>query len=497
MILQQVAVIATVLMVFVPLQVFGQVIYKVPCDYSTPSCECPLQFENGTGIEVCEFEFEVSLQHTFTRYDVNKTIKTVATGGQLWIINPDTGEFEPHEKKNIGTCENCTKPFAVDGYTFRTFIAINGRIPGPTLIVNYNQTVSVNVFNNLLEDAVSIHWHGLDQRKTNFMDGVEHVTQCGAPARSSFRYIFQALNTGTYWYHSHTGAQRTDGLFGSLVIKETPDLIAKAEAEPGVGEFIDQPDKYTLSFLDWQVKSSDEIFTELETGVRFYDSFQVPNSDATRYTPTTSQDGADVGPVSYWSGLINGKGRHESVNYTQSRLSIFTVSPGKQYRFRLVGAQNLFAYRVAFAEHKLKVFAMDGTLVKPREVDFIIIHAGERYDFLLDTNKTAEEIGNGSFPIWGRTLETSTQDVLEIPDVHIVEGILHYDTTPEPDSTEYEEIFNMYSIIGKGDCTIDNSCETNYVETTCTPEYMCLALNCPFKNYPPSFYIDCIHVNQL
>ena len=76
------------------------------------------------------------------------------------------------------------------------------------------------------------------------MDGVEHVTQCGVPARSSFRYIFQALNTGTYWYHSHTGAQRTDGLFGSLVIKETPDLIARAKARTGVRELIDQPDKY-------------------------------------------------------------------------------------------------------------------------------------------------------------------------------------------------------------------------------------------------------------
>ena len=240
------------------------------------------------------------------------------------------------------------------------------------------------------------------------------------------------------------------------------------------------------------MKSSDDVFTELESGVRFYDSFQVPNSDATRYasTCTTSQDGADVGPVSYWSGLINGKGRHESVNSIQSRLSIFTVSPGKQYRFRLVGAQGLFAYRVAFAEHKLKVFAMDGTLVKPREVDFIIIHAGERYDFLLDTNKTEEEIGNGSFPIWGRTLETS------IPDAHIVEAILHYDTTPEPDSTEYEDVFNAYSSSSES-CTIDNSFETDYVVTTCTTDYTCSALNCPFKNYPSTFNIDCIHVNQL
>ena len=80
------AVIATVLMVFVPLQVFGQVIYKVLCDYSTPSCECPLQFWNGICIKVCEFEFEITNHYIFTCYQVNTTINTVATGGQLWII---------------------------------------------------------------------------------------------------------------------------------------------------------------------------------------------------------------------------------------------------------------------------------------------------------------------------------------------------------------------------------------------------------------------------
>ena len=67
-------------------------------------------------------------------------------------------------------------------------------------------------------------------------------------------------------------------------------------------------------------------------------------------------------------------------------------------------------------------------------------------------------------------------------------------TAPEPDSTEYEDIFNMF---GSENCTIDNSCETDYVNTTCTPEYTCLALNCPFKNYPSTFNIDCIHVNEL
>ena len=147
----------------------------------------------------------------------------------------------------------------------------------------------------------------------------------------------------------------------------------------------------------------------------------------------------------------------------------------------------MYAYRVSIAEHNLTVFAMDGTLVKPREVDFIIIHAGERYDFLLKTKTVSD--GMNSFPIWGRTLEAGTP--------HFVEAILHYDTAPEPDSTKYEKIFNVYSITGGESCTIDNTCETDYVAKRCTSENRCSALNCPFKNYPSTFNIDCIHVNQL
>ena len=133
---QHVAVIAALLMVFVPHQIFGQVIYNVTCDHTTPNCECPLQFENGTAIDVCEFQFKITVQYTFTRYRVN-TNNEVEFRGRVWIINNETGEFEPHpDGSNCDatvpiTSTECTEPFAVDGYTFRTFLAINRRIPGP------------------------------------------------------------------------------------------------------------------------------------------------------------------------------------------------------------------------------------------------------------------------------------------------------------------------------------------------------------------------------
>ena len=54
-------VVITTLLVFLPHQVFGYITFAVPCDHTTPSCECPLHYENGTMIDVCEFELELTI----------------------------------------------------------------------------------------------------------------------------------------------------------------------------------------------------------------------------------------------------------------------------------------------------------------------------------------------------------------------------------------------------------------------------------------------------
>lgn len=48
-----------------------------------------------------------------------------------------------------------------------------------------------------------IHFHGLHQRETPFMDGVPFLTQC--PFDSTFRYVVRATEAGTQFYHSHSG----------------------------------------------------------------------------------------------------------------------------------------------------------------------------------------------------------------------------------------------------------------------------------------------------
>ena len=206
-----------------------------------------------------------------------------------------------------------------------------------------------------------------------------------------------------------------------------------------------------------------------------------PEDYQTRYLPTSSYDNGDVGPVPYYSGLINGKGRHSSVSYNKTRLSVFTVQTGNRYRFQLVGAQGLYAYKFSIDGHKLTVVATDGYWINPiRDVDFIIIHTGERYDFFLDATKTSGE----NYWMHAETLEinkTGGGPPYESLG-HVAEDILHYkqyDNELEIPSTKYETIKRQSPRIH---CTQSNPCK---------------AVNCPFKDFHPSYNIQCVNVQNM
>ena len=130
-------------------------------------------------------------------------------------------------------------------------------------------SVQVTLINNIVNGPVTnadgspnsttLHFHGIREvgivNQTTgepekgykkfgpWSDGVPFVNQCPVPGGNSkskdntFTYTFRAGSNphnpddfnapaGTYWYHSHVGAQRTNGLQGGLVIK---DSITKAD----------------------------------------------------------------------------------------------------------------------------------------------------------------------------------------------------------------------------------------------------------------------------
>lgn len=56
-------------------------------------------------------------------------------------------------------------------------MSINRKIPGPEVNVCKNDVVIVDVINRMAGTSTSLHWHGIHQRDTPFMDGVPYITQ--------------------------------------------------------------------------------------------------------------------------------------------------------------------------------------------------------------------------------------------------------------------------------------------------------------------------------
>ena len=468
----------------------------VPCEDQQEACECD---EN---LKSCRFRLEIEELQTFTSYRIQDgEIVTRGTPGDTYFFNeqgfnpsldstvckvqrppPECGNCTrsqgtpiPEEQKDSFRTElSCSIPATVDGRTYRLYIAVNGSIPGPTLVVTEGQEVIVEVYNKLTSEGISIHWHGMHQRGTPWMDGVASLSHIPIVPGGTFQYKFTASPAGTHWYHSHLGAQRTDGLFGGLIVRERSSRKMDIEDKLDLGTLTDNPSEHTLSLLDWQRESSLNLFVQIHSTLGFYPTKplgEVPRSTSyPLYNRTNSTDGIEVGPVPFFSGLINGKGRYDASTY--SILSIFNVITTQKYRFRLIGAQSLYAFRFEIDGHRLQVIATDGHFIEPVTVDYIIIHSGERYDFVPVLMNTNAPLNN--YMIRAKTLEqhSDTRD-------HAAEAILHYEGASIPDaSTMYN---NVYS----------NS------QSRCTSVRPCKALNCPFENYPTTAYIECINVNEL
>ena len=281
------------------------------CEHGKSRCECRVNQD------LCTFDLEIDEIETFTSYQKlfvggPRGVAMRGTQGVIYYFGEDGTPLPLQANRSCSdlTNINCTDPQFVDGKTYRLAIAVNGQIPGPTLVVHEGQEVEIRVKNNLTSEGISIHWHGMHQRGTPWMDGVGQVTQCPIGPQSSFSYRYIAKPSGTFWYHSHTGAQRTDGLFGALIVKEKPEKMDKIQTElkaHGVNvTFEDLPHKHTLSFLDWQQQASLDLFVKAQGAVGFYPNKacgEVPTPRDKIYNVRKGFEGASVGPIPIFLGL--------------------------------------------------------------------------------------------------------------------------------------------------------------------------------------------------
>lgn len=99
--------------------------------------------------------------------------------------------------------------------------AYNGQVPGPWIRLDLGDKVEVRL-TNLTPLGTDIHWHGIST--PNAMDGVSPFTQDPVLNGETFVYAFEAETPAIGMYHAHLHSQVSvpNGMFGPLMIGETP-----------------------------------------------------------------------------------------------------------------------------------------------------------------------------------------------------------------------------------------------------------------------------------
>jgi len=147
-------------------------------------------------------------------------------------------------------------PFNATGRP-RMATAINGSVPAPTLRWREGDTLTLNVTNRLAEDS-SIHWHGI--YLPSEMDGVPGLSFRGIAPGETFTYRFPVKQSGTYWYHSHSGFQEQRGVYAPLVIEPR-----EPEAESARGDR-----EHVVMLSDWTDENPDRLFRKLKKQSDYY-----------------------------------------------------------------------------------------------------------------------------------------------------------------------------------------------------------------------------------
>src|SRR5271156_4459192 len=141
----------------------------------------------------------------------------------------------------------------------RTAVAVNGSVNGPTLRWREGEVVTVAV-SNRLKTPTSIHWHGV--RLPAAMDGVPGLSFAGIAPGERFVYRIPVLQSGTYWYHSHSGAQEQTGLSGALILeRKGKDSIA-----------FDR--EYAVLLTDWTDSDPETVMSNLKEESEYYNYHQ-------------------------------------------------------------------------------------------------------------------------------------------------------------------------------------------------------------------------------
>jgi FtsP/CotA-like multicopper oxidase with cupredoxin domain len=301
------------------------------------------------------------------------------------------GEEVPREVVHRFTVRSVTPNVWPDGAVKNGgMMLVNDSLPGPTIRVREGDTVVVRLRNDLPEPT-TIHWHGMTQLGTWEMDGVANVSQEPIPPGQTFEYRFKAEPAGTHLWHSHTGVQYGEGMFGMLIVDALDD--------PYRGDY---DVEHTVCINDWFHEPGTLILSNLEKGVYMKSMKMGGDSSGGTMENPEAYKGPDLGDVPFQSALINGKGRFDAGN---SPLEVFAIEPRQRVRFRMANIGTTYEMRVCLDGHRMTVIAVDGIPTMPSTVDSVTLDVGERCDVIVEMNQAV-----GNYWLRASTLDPRGQD---------------------------------------------------------------------------------------
>ncbi|MBL7938803.1 MAG: multicopper oxidase domain-containing protein [Flavobacteriales bacterium] len=265
----------------------------------------------------------------------------------------------------------------------RKAFAVNGMMPMPTLTFTEGDTAMIVVRNAMEKEETSLHWHGIILPW--HLDGVPWLTTAPIKPGETQVYKFPLIQSGTYWYHSHTRVQEQNGMHGALIIQRRGEptmpeqvLILSEWTDMKPGEV----HRRLHNANDWSaikkhqvrpgtVQSYSDAIKDRAMGVKLKNEWKRMNA-------------MDVSDVYYDVLFSNGKAEDHAPQ----------LKGGDQVRVRLINGGASSYFWLTYAGGKMTVVATDGIDVEPVEVDRFIMGVAETYDIIvtLPADSTAYEL---------------------------------------------------------------------------------------------------------
>lgn len=285
----------------------------------------------------------------------------------LWLAGP--AQAASYDLK----VENAT--VEIGGHAV-TKMTINGGVPGPTLHFKEGEPATITV-TNLTDDPTSVHWHGI--LLPGIMDGAPGFNGfMGIKPGESFTYTFNIRQSGTYWYHSHSGTQ-DQSVLGAIVIEPAKTSPFRFDRD------------YVLLLGDATPEDADQVLRNLKADSAYYnfaqrtvgdffkDADQIGTSAALKDRADWGQmrmDPTDLADVTGYSFIVNGKSPEKN--------ETFLFKKGERIRLRLINGSAMTLFDVRIPGLKMTVVAADGNDVNPVPIDEIRIGVAERYDVIVE-----------------------------------------------------------------------------------------------------------------